>query len=67
MADKPFNLVLEHLCYIREAVEALREDMCKVKMQLGWVEINLAHVQVAIAEQSVLLDRVDARTDRNAP
>jgi hypothetical protein len=57
MADEPQNLVLEHLRYIRGAVDGLREDVHEVKARLGLVEETCASL-------SRRLDRLDDRIDR---
>jgi hypothetical protein len=57
MADEPQDLVLEHLRYIRGAVDGLREDMHEVKTRLGLVEETCASL-------SRRLDRLDERVGR---
>jgi len=63
MAESTDNLVLEHLRHIRGAVDALREDMRDLKTRVGRLEINVAQIQVALAEHSVRFDRLDARVE----
>jgi hypothetical protein len=57
MAQEADNLVLEHLRYIRGAVDGLREDMHEVKTRLGLIEETCASL-------SRRLDRLDERVDR---
>ena len=56
MADAD-NIVLEHLRYIRGAVDGLRDDMREVKGRLGIHESQYARL-------SNRLDRVDGRIER---
>jgi len=51
------SLVLEHLRYIRGAVDGLREDMREVKNRLGILENQYASL-------SNRMDRLDARVER---
>jgi predicted nuclease with TOPRIM domain len=57
MAEEPQNLLIEHLRYIRGAVDGLREDMHEVKTRLGLIEETCASL-------SRRLDRLDDRVDR---
>ena len=57
MTEQTDNLVIEHLRYIRGAVDGLREDMHEVKTRLGLVEETCASL-------SRRLDRLDERVDR---
>jgi hypothetical protein len=57
MAEEPQNLVLEHLRYIRGAVDGLRDDMLEMKTRLGLVEETCASL-------SRRLDRLDERVGR---
>jgi hypothetical protein len=64
MTEPADNLVLEHLRYMRSALDGVREDMREVKTRIGRLEVNLAQTQLAIAEQSVRLDRLDGRIEK---
>jgi len=57
MTDQNDNLVIEHLRYIRGAVDGMREDMHEVKTRLGLLEETCASL-------SRRLDRLDERVDR---
>ena len=54
------NIVLEHLCHIRGAVDGLRDDMREVKGRLGILESQYANL-------SNRLDRLDGRVERIEP
>ena len=51
------SIVLEHVRYIRGAVDGLRDDMHEVKSRLGILESQYASV-------SSRMDRLDGRIDR---
>jgi predicted nuclease with TOPRIM domain len=51
------SIVLEHLRYIRGAVDGLRDDMHEVKGRLGILESQYASL-------SNRMDRLDGRIDR---
>ena len=57
MAESPKNLILEHLRYIRGAVDGLRDDVLEVKNRLGLVDETCASL-------SRRLDRLDERVGR---
>ena len=62
MSENAENLVLQHLLHIRSAVGRIETRLDDLTLGVG--ETNLAHVQVQMAEQSVRLDRFDARLAR---
>ncbi|MDN5849622.1 MAG: hypothetical protein L0H63_08255, partial [Nitrococcus sp.] len=49
---------------LREFKGELREDLREVKTRRGQLEHDIAHVHVALAEQSSRIDRLVSRTDR---
>jgi predicted nucleic acid-binding Zn-ribbon protein len=51
------NLILDHLCHMRSAIDGVREDMREVKTRLGILENQYASM-------SSRLDRLDARVER---
>ena len=51
------NIVLEHLCHIRGAVDSIREDIREIKGRLGILESQYAHM-------SNRIDRLDMRVER---
>ena len=57
MTTEPTNLVIEHLRYIRGAVDSLRDDMREIKTRLGILESQYASV-------SSRIDRIDDRLER---
>ena len=58
------NLVLDHLRHIRGQLDRMENDIGEIKGRLGRLEAGLAQVHVALAEQSLRLDRLDARVTR---
>lgn len=58
------NIVLEHLRYIRGAIDGLRDDMREVKQRLGILENQYANLEIQYASVSNRLDRMDARIER---
>jgi hypothetical protein len=63
------NLVLEHLRYIRAAVDSTEQLLDAltprhIETSFAHLQTSLAHVQVQLAEQSVRFDRVGARLAR---
>jgi len=61
MTAETENLVLEHLCHIRGAVDALREDMREVKERLGTLEANYASVSRGINRMESRVERIETR------
>ncbi len=55
------DLVLEHLRAIRAELGTLREDVREIKLRLGHVETELAHVHSVLAAPSVRMDRMGTR------
>jgi phage shock protein A len=58
------SLVIEHLRYIRGAVDGLRDDMREVKQRVGALETEVAQVIVRLAEMSNRVDRLSDRVER---
>ena len=57
------NLVLEHLRYIRGAVDALREDNREIKTRLGILEQQYASMSNRIDRIEGRLDRIEKRLE----
>jgi chromosome segregation ATPase len=55
------NLVLDHLRHMRGQLDRMENDIVEIKSRLGRLEAGLAQIHVALAEQSLRLDRLDAR------
>jgi chromosome segregation ATPase len=55
------NLVLDHLRHIRGQLDRMENDIREIKGRLGRLEADLAQIHVTLAEQSLRLDRLDAR------
>jgi hypothetical protein len=71
MTDEAPDVVLDHLCHIRGAVDGLREDAREIRGRLTAVELGLAAVRREIAvlaeadaHLSAQLDRFSDRLDR---
>jgi hypothetical protein len=58
------SIVLEHLRYIRGAVDGLRDDMREVKQRVGALVTGFAQVTVRLAEMSNRVDRLSDRVER---
>jgi hypothetical protein len=58
------SIVLEHLRYIRGAVDGLRDDMREVKQRVGALGTGFAQVTVRLAEMSNRVDRLSDRVER---
>jgi predicted nuclease with TOPRIM domain len=65
MAMEPTNLVIEHLRYIRGAVDGLRDDMREIKTRLGILESQYASVSNRIDRLDDRLERVERRLELN--
>jgi archaellum component FlaC len=65
MTEETPNLVLEHLRYIRGAVDSLREDVRDLKHRVTAVERGLANFAAAEADHyASLASRMDRLEDR---
>jgi hypothetical protein len=64
MMEKPDNIVLEHLRYIRGAIDDLREDTKDIKFRIGVSERGLISVQDILVQHSTQFDRLNARLER---
>jgi len=64
MADNTQNLVLEHLRYIRAAVDQHSEEFTEVKARLSSLERLVAGVFVDKADQNDRYDRLAKRLER---
>lgn len=64
MTDKIDNIVLEHLRYIRSAIDELRQENKDVKFRLGVSERRLISVQDILVQHSAQFDRLNGRLDR---
>jgi hypothetical protein len=64
MMEKPDNIVLEHLRYLRGAIDDLREDYKDIKFRLGVSERGLISVQDILVHHSTQFDRLNARLER---
>ena len=53
------NLILEHL--LRGQLDRMENDIGEIKSRLGRLEAGHAQIHVTLAEQSLRLDRLDAR------
>jgi hypothetical protein len=71
MSGEIDNLILEHLLYIRAAVDATRQDIKDLTIRVGMLEMQFAgvgreiaglHAQYALV--STRIDRVDQRLER---
>ncbi|MGH7841126.1 MAG: hypothetical protein ACREQT_06335, partial [Candidatus Binataceae bacterium] len=51
------NLILEHLRHMRGQLDRMESDIAEIKSRLGRLETGLAQIHVALAEQSLRLDR----------
>jgi hypothetical protein len=56
--------VLEHLRYIRAAVDGLREDAQDLKRRMTSLEMQVAQLHGDFAGQSARIDRVEIRLER---
>jgi hypothetical protein len=70
MADKPNNIVLEHLRHIRRIVDKLETDTGEVKSRItpfeapmGHVMAQIGHLQSQIASETGRIDRIEQRLD----
>ncbi len=63
MTAEPTNLVIEHLSYIRGAVDGLRDDMREIRTRLGILESQYASVSSRIDRIDDRLERVERRLD----
>jgi hypothetical protein len=61
MTQKPDNLVLEHLRYMRAALDEVRDDVKDLKFRVGVVERGMISVQDTLFQHSAQFDRVNAR------
>jgi len=62
--EKPDNIVLEHLRYIRGAIDDLREDNKDIKFRIGVGERGLISVQDILVQHSTQFDRLNSRLAR---
>ena len=58
------NLVLDHLRPMWGRLDRLETDIGEIKSRLGRLEAGHAQIHVTLAEQSLRLDRLDARVTR---
>jgi predicted nucleic acid-binding Zn-ribbon protein len=61
MSTEGDNLVLEHLCHIRMAVDETRHDMREVKTRVGILEQQYASMSNRIDRIEYRLERIESR------
>jgi chromosome segregation ATPase len=66
MVDDTANLVLEHLRYIRGAIDELRADVRETKERLTAVELGLAGLRREVVILAETQAHTNARIDRLA-
>ena len=64
MVDEPDNLVLEHLRYIRKAIDVLGLEFGDMKSRISSIESNIADLHVGQALTNRRLDRLEERVTR---
>ena len=63
MTDKPDNIVLEHLRYMRKGIDDIRDDVRDSKLRLTHVEENLAMLNRRMDRFESRLERIEKRLD----
>ena len=57
------NLILDHLCHLRSAIDALGEDLREVKAQLGALVSQFANLSRQFEGVDTRLERIEQRLE----
>jgi predicted nucleic acid-binding Zn-ribbon protein len=57
------NIVLEHLCHMRGAIDDKRDDIREVKQRLGNLENQYASISTRMDRMDGRIERIERRLD----